>query len=217
MTVPVFPLPNVVFFPHTHLPLHIFEPRYRRMVTDALDGERLIAMVLARDDRPPGERPDTYGIGSLGRITVAEPLDDGRFDIVLQGIGRVKLDGYREAPGGYFTASARLLRETLPDLQDPEVADEKARFLLVARRYGEQVLAGEYGKDFLNDVVPYEMLVSRAAHMLRTGVEQKQGLLTLDDVEERARKIEKEMSGQLDAQRAVDRFRHRRPDEPGRN
>ena len=75
-SIPVFPLPNVVLFPNVFLPLHIFEPRYRQMVDDALTGDRIIGMVLLR----PGweadyeGRPPVYPIGCAGVITHAERL-----------------------------------------------------------------------------------------------------------------------------------------------
>ena len=92
-TVPLLPLPNVVLFPGVFLPLHIFEPRYRAMTEDALSGDRLIGMVLLK----PGYeaeyegRPAIYPVGCTGLITHAEPLKDGRFNIVLQGLERFRV------------------------------------------------------------------------------------------------------------------------------
>ncbi len=91
--IPIFPLPNVVLFPHVFLPLHVFEPRYREMVADAIDGERLIGMVLLRDgwQRRAGPNPPIFPIGCAGRITHAAPLPDGRYDIVLRGVQRFRV------------------------------------------------------------------------------------------------------------------------------
>ena len=92
-TLPLFPLPNVVLFPGVFLPLHIFEPRYRSMTEDALAGDRLIGIVLLK----PGYeaeyegRPPIYPVGCTGLITHAERLDDGRFNIVLQGLERFRV------------------------------------------------------------------------------------------------------------------------------
>jgi Lon protease-like protein len=92
-TLPLFPLPNTVLFPGVYLPLHIFEPRYRGMVQDALDDDRLIGMTLLK----PGfeaeyeGRPPIYPIGCAGLITHAEPLPDGRFNIILQGLERFRV------------------------------------------------------------------------------------------------------------------------------
>src|SRR3954466_8391179 len=91
--MPLFPLPTVVLFPNVYLPLHIFEPRYREMVSDALDGDRLIGMVLLR----PGwqqeyeGRPPVYPIGCSGVITHVEKQQDGRYNLVLRGLERFRI------------------------------------------------------------------------------------------------------------------------------
>ena len=93
--LPLFPLPNVVLFPNVFLPLHIFEPRYREMVNEALQGDRIIGMVLLQ----PGfeadyeGRPRVYPIGCAGVITHSEPLPDGRFNIVLRGLEKFRMIG----------------------------------------------------------------------------------------------------------------------------
>jgi uncharacterized protein len=91
--LPLFPLPNVVLFPNVFLPLHIFEPRYREMIADALKSDRLIGMVLLQ---PKWEgsyegRPPVYPIGCSGVITHVERLDDGRYNIVLRGLERFRI------------------------------------------------------------------------------------------------------------------------------
>jgi Lon protease-like protein len=91
--LPIFPLPNVVLFPGVFLPLHIFEPRYREMVADALASDRMIGMVLLR----PGwqhqyeGRPPVYPVGCSGVITHVETLPDGRYNIVLRGVERFRI------------------------------------------------------------------------------------------------------------------------------
>jgi Lon protease-like protein len=92
-TIPIFPLPNAVLFPNVFLPLHIFEPRYRAMVADALKGDRIIGMVLLQ----PGfeaeyERtPPVYPIGCAGVITHAEAMADGRYNIILRGLEKFRI------------------------------------------------------------------------------------------------------------------------------
>src|SRR5438552_18936945 len=97
--LPIFPLPNVVLFPNVFLPLRIFEPRYREMVGDALDSDRLIGMVLLKPGWEPDYqgRPDVYGVGCSGVITHDERLTDGRFNIVLRGLDRFRV--VAEEPG----------------------------------------------------------------------------------------------------------------------
>jgi Lon protease-like protein len=91
--LPLFPLPNVVLFPNVFLPLHIFEPRYRDMVSDALAGDRLIGMVLLRPgwEQEYDGQPAVYPIGCSGLITHVERLADGRFNLVLRGVERFKI------------------------------------------------------------------------------------------------------------------------------
>ena len=91
--VPLFPLPNVVLFPQVFLPLHIFEPRYREMVRDALAGDRVIGMVLLRDGGGAGRagNPPVYPTGCAGLITHCEQLADGRYNIVLRGLHKFRI------------------------------------------------------------------------------------------------------------------------------
>jgi uncharacterized protein len=86
--IPVFPLPNVVLFPKLQLPLHIFEPRYRQMVRDALSGERLIGMALLKGDweKDYYGNPAIYRVGCVGKIGEVTPLADGRYNILLRGL-----------------------------------------------------------------------------------------------------------------------------------
>ncbi|MFN7980934.1 MAG: LON peptidase substrate-binding domain-containing protein [Vicinamibacterales bacterium] len=91
--LPIFPLPSVVLFPGVFLPLHIFEPRYREMVSDALETDRLIGMALLRPGWE-GEyegRPPVFEIGCSAVITHCERLDDGRFNIILRGLDRFRI------------------------------------------------------------------------------------------------------------------------------
>src|SRR5262245_12655685 len=87
-TIPLFPLPNVVFFPRLALPLHVFEPRYRAMVRDAARGSRLIGMALLRGgwQQDYHGRPPIFASGTVGEMIRIAELPDGRFDIVLRGV-----------------------------------------------------------------------------------------------------------------------------------
>jgi Lon protease-like protein len=97
--IPVFPLTGSLLLPGNLLPLNIFEPRYRNMVADALEGDRAIGMiqpVVPRQDNwvAAAEQPDEpqlYPIGCLGRIEECEPQDDGRYLIVLRGLSRFRI------------------------------------------------------------------------------------------------------------------------------
>lgn len=92
-TVPVFPLSTVVFFPNTLLPLHIFEQRYRDMIKDAQESEKLIAMALLKPgwEKEYFENPEIFNIAGVGRIVTCETQDDGKSNIVLYGLRRAKI------------------------------------------------------------------------------------------------------------------------------
>jgi hypothetical protein len=100
--LPLFPLPNVVLFPNVFLPLHIFEPRYRELVADALASDRMIGMVLLKPgwQRAYEGRPPVYPIGCSGVITHVERLEDGRYNIVLRGVERFRI--LEEDPGRLY-------------------------------------------------------------------------------------------------------------------
>ena len=110
--LPIFPLPNVVLFPNVFLPLHIFEPRYREMVADAVASDRMIGMVLLR----PGWQheydgcPPVYPVGCSGVITHVEPMPDGRYNIVLRGVER-----FRILEEDHVKSYRRALVEPVPD------------------------------------------------------------------------------------------------------
>lgn len=89
--IPLFPLPTTVLFPKAHLPLHIFEPRYREMVRDALDSHRLIGMALLKEgwEEEYDRNPPICEIGCVGRMLYVQPLEDGCFNIVLYGLSKI--------------------------------------------------------------------------------------------------------------------------------
>ena len=93
-SAPLFPLPNIVLFPQALLPLQIFEPRYRQMTADALEGERMIAMGLLLpgwEQLPSSAVPPIYPIVGLGKIIAHEKLEDGRYYLILRGVARAKV------------------------------------------------------------------------------------------------------------------------------
>ncbi len=113
--VPVFPLPRLVFFPHTQLPLHLFEPRYRAMAEHCLaGGSSLMAVVQlapgweANYEGQPAIRP----VAGLGRIVAQERRVDGTHDLLLQGLARVTLRELPLARGGFRRAHATVLDDT---------------------------------------------------------------------------------------------------------
>jgi Lon protease-like protein len=97
--IPLFPLPNVVFFPKTYLPLHVFEPRYREMVADASANGHCIGMVLLKEgwEGDYHRNPPVFPIGCVGRLATVQKLADGRSNILLQIREEFYDKPYREA------------------------------------------------------------------------------------------------------------------------
>ena len=91
--VRLFPLPNLVLFPHVMQPLHVFEPRYRCLLEDSLASDRLIAMALLAPgwENDYEGRPPLYPMACLGRVTSFHRLDDGTYNLLLLGLHRVRL------------------------------------------------------------------------------------------------------------------------------
>jgi Lon protease-like protein len=120
--LPIFPLPNVVLFPNVFLPLHIFEPRYREMVADAVASDRMIGMVLLRPgwEREYEGRPAVYPVGCSGVITHHERLADGRYNIVLRGIERFRIVS-EDDERSYRRATVELLGDRALDAEDRAV------------------------------------------------------------------------------------------------
>ena len=185
-TIPIFPLPNVVLFPNVFLPLHIFEPRYRKMVEDALNGDRIIGMVLLR----PGwegqyeGRPAVYPIGCAGVITHAERLPDGRFNIVLRGMEKFRiLDEQNEQQ--YRLASV----EPVPD---PGIDAASRNEMRGERKRLEMLLVPQ--PDGTTDPkvpssMPDEDLVNALAQYLEFEPVEKQALLERTGVLDRCRSL----------------------------
>jgi Lon protease-like protein len=111
--IPLFPLPNIVFFPNSLLPLHVFEPRYRQMVEDVIDSERIIGMVLLKPgwEKNYHDNPKIFSVGCMGRIISIEAEKDGRSNIVLYGLKRVRIvEILHDAP--YRLARVNLMEDT---------------------------------------------------------------------------------------------------------
>jgi len=92
--IPLFPLPNFVLFPGVRVPLHIFEPRYREMVTDVASSHGIIGMMLLKGSWEQDYHgfPDVFSVGCAGHIEELVRLPDGRFNLILNGIGEFEIE-----------------------------------------------------------------------------------------------------------------------------
>ncbi|MDT0575411.1 LON peptidase substrate-binding domain-containing protein [Croceicoccus sp. F390] len=125
----LFPLAGAILFPGLQLPLHIFEPRYRALVADALARDRLIGMVQPRST---AENAPLFSIGCLGRIGEVEALDYGRFNLILEGVSRFRIERELSAETAFRQARALLLEEPEDEVLNPV---ERASFEEEARRF----------------------------------------------------------------------------------
>ncbi|MBN2325779.1 MAG: LON peptidase substrate-binding domain-containing protein [Candidatus Omnitrophica bacterium] len=136
--LPIFPLPKVVHFPNTMLPLHIFEKRYQRMLSDALEGERLIGMAVLKPgwEQNYAGNPEIYPMACLGTILKHEPMHDGRSNILLLGLKRVRIKEIIK-PLPYRTASVEILEDTADNMTKEERIKIKKDLL---ETYSEMVI-----------------------------------------------------------------------------
>jgi Lon protease-like protein len=174
----LFPLPNLVFFPHSILPLHIFEARYRQMTGDALAGDQLVTMVQTQPapaSAPWPEPVPIMDVGCLGTIVQHERLPDGRFNILLLGRKRVRLKTELSSAKLYRIAEAEILddHETGRPL-DEERSDLLSLFRVVLEKHRclEENLAA-----LLDSDMPLGVLTDIIAHALPLGPIKKQELL----------------------------------------
>ena len=130
----IFPLPGALLFPRALLPLHIFEPRYRAMISDSLARDRRIGMIQPRDQRDPSA---LYEVGCIGRIANVEALDDGRFNVVLSGLGRFRI--VRELDAGTSFRQVEMRTDEWDDTaeQAPLAPIRRAELEREARRFAD--------------------------------------------------------------------------------
>ncbi len=172
--ITIFPLPGAVLFPGLQLPLHIFEPRYRAMISDALARDRRIGVI--QPHRPVDGAP-LFDIGCIGRIGEFEALDDGRYNIVLEGESRFRL--LRELD--VTTQFRQVEGELLPEPEDQALAPvERASFEREAKRFAD---AQGYSVDWqsvarLDDVA----LINGVSQIAPFDAAAKQALLEAPDL-----------------------------------
>jgi len=186
--LPIFPLPGVIFFPQTDLPLHVFEPRYRTLLADALVGDRTIGIQLLKPDAPPDSagRPAVFEIGCAGEIVEHEALEDGRSNILLRGLFRYRLEAEAPDDRPYRVADVVPLSVVpLPgDLEGNPVRDG-LRGLLVRSVEKLAVSVGRPQARSLPEDLNDEGLVNEALSRLGLDADDGYKLLAMDRLEDR--------------------------------
>jgi Lon protease-like protein len=193
--IPMFPLPNLVLLPNTFVPLHIFEPRYRKLTKDVLDGGKLMVLAFALGeehefDGPPPVAP----IAGVGEVVMAQALPDGRYHIILRGRARVRI--VRELPSA---EPYRIVQATqIPDAAAAAGADLlEAEATLRAQTIGLADALPEKG-DLLKQVVAAQStpaaLVDVIASTLIADPRVRQKLLETPDVGRRIQRVSAEVA-----------------------
>lgn len=189
VVLPIFPLPDVTFFPHTFLPLHVFEARYRAMITDALARDRRIVVVRLRPGFEAGYegKPAVFAVAGGGEIVNCERLASGRFNILVKGQWRVRIEGEVPADTLYRLVRARRL-------EDAPVAGEVAAVVSRIRRSCKRLLeALDRPLDVLDGALGPEqepgMIADRVAAAFLPDADLRQSLLETLDVGERLRRV----------------------------
>jgi len=172
--ISIFPLVGAILYPDLHLPLHIFEPRYRAMISDALARDRRIGMIQPQQAR---EGAPLFAVGCLGRIGEVEALTDGRFNILLEGETRFRVLRELDVPTPFRQVEAELIEEPMGEYLAPI---ERASFEREARRFAD---AQGYSVDWesvarLDDV----SLINGVSQIAPFDSAAKQALLEAPDV-----------------------------------
>jgi Lon protease-like protein len=179
--IPLFPLPGVVLLPGTILPLHIFEPRYRAMIADALGGNRMIGMAKLKPGwEEADESPAVHQVGGAGEIVESERLEDGRYNILLEGRFRYRI--LKEEPEGslYRTASVEEIASIPFGSPDEETRVSRMALSLFERIRGQLDLP-----EIPDGLLSPERLASEMALRLRYTPEELQALLETDSLSAR--------------------------------
>jgi Lon protease-like protein len=178
----IFPLAGALLFPRMHLPLHIFEPRYCAMVSDAMARDRRIGMIQPRGE---GNPPPLFDLGCVGRIAEVEALDDGRYNIVLEGAALFRVARELEVTTPFRQIEAELI--PLPHESETLSLGHRAALETESRRFAD---AQGYAVDWdsvarLDD----EALVNGIAQIAPFDAAAKQALLEATDLATRAELI----------------------------
>ncbi len=187
--VPIFPLPDVTFFPHTFLPLHVFEARYRAMVADALARDRRLCVVKLRPgyEGQYAGKPGVYDVAGVGEIANWERLPTGRYNILLRGLSRVRLA--RELPTDtlYRLVSAETLEDT-PPVDDPAPYVERIR-ASCARLLSALERPANLLETALAPSQPPGVIADRVAAAVLPDADLRQDLLETTDVSTRLSRL----------------------------
>lgn len=186
--VRLFPLPNLVTFPGVVQGLHIFEPRYRQMTADALESDSLIAMVLLQPgwEEQYDEKPPIEAVACLGRITTSEKLADGRYNLRLRGLTRVRIVEELPTDRPYRMARVEPLLETAPTEMEELKKLRQELASAVLPRFEEDGPARHQIQELFDGEMSLGQVCDILSYALPLPLELKQALLAEPDAARRA-------------------------------
>jgi Lon protease-like protein len=183
---PLFPLPNVVHFPHLLLPLHIFEPRYRQMVGDSLTGSRLIAMALLKPGWVTTEgSPPIHDTVCLGRITAEQFAPDGRYYLVVQGLSRARVVREEAADLPYRVAEMTLHPDPEKVTSEAAAAAQRRRLIGTFRKLFPRHDLDQVLRRAIKEAVPLGILCDVLADAMALEPQDAQKVLAELDINRR--------------------------------
>ncbi|WP_394835300.1 LON peptidase substrate-binding domain-containing protein [Pendulispora rubella] len=190
--LPLFPLPKVVLFPRALLPLHIFEPRYQTMLRDCLETNRAMAVVLIGDPHALDAQghPPISTVASVGTVVEHQPLEDGRSNILLSGVARVRLE---ELP---FVPSYRRARATILEEYGDEVSStDRTALVGQATAFAAEVKKADPMFHFrLPPDAQIGTIADLCAHHLVVDASARQAILEELDIAARVQRVIRELA-----------------------
>ncbi len=218
MIVPLFPLPDAVLFPKTPMPLYVFEEKYRTMIREVIEGNKQLVIALLRPGLELNHAglPAVYRVACLAKVESYEELEDGKYNILLVGIHRVRF--VREVPHSpYRLVEVEKLEETAYDEYSTEIIRRHNRLGSLFARFTELALgAREQAREFMPQL-DFESLVNMVAMTLNLPVEQKQALLETSGASQRCDLLIPVLQQQLETLVLVRKFEHIKPENPHLN
>lgn len=187
----LFPLPNLVLFPHVVQGLHVFETRYRQMTADALAGDQLIAMALLHpdDEDEPADPPAIEPVVCVGRIVWHEEMPDGKYNLRLRGLSRARILNELDSDRLYRTARIELIRDTAPP--DLALLSRLRRELAAAvlPRFGDEAASRQQLEELFDGDMPLGQVCDVLSYALPLPLDVKQSLLAEAHADRRAAAI----------------------------
>jgi hypothetical protein len=210
--LPLFPLPNLVFFPQTRLPLHVFETRYRQLIADAIASDQRFGIVLLRSGYETDYfgAPPVHACGTVAQIEQTVTLDDGRYNVLVRGESRFRIidevsrDPYRVA---------RVIAQ--PQVERDATAAYAQRTWLTELSQQYLHFLPEQGAVPEIESVGLEALTNALIMSLTLDVAVKQRLLETDDLVARAEEVGDELQGRIENLQFLAPFRQ--GGDPSRN